>query len=179
MACLPIASRLHHLRIVAKAMKEKDERRKELAAAGNGKGGGGGKDGGFARQEIEVRLMEAQWRMADAEADQDFSLCSRLQRDIKALEVGASLGVFRCRVCLVYRKDIKGAWGGCISWCMRCTLSVVPVSICRCGYKHQGAPFVGVDRNIKGLEVGASICVSVSVKGRACLSNVGVGSVDP
>lgn len=89
MACLPVASRLHHVRIVAQSMKDREERRKELAA---GKKGGGGVDGGYARQEIEVRLMEARWRMADAEADQDFSLCTRLQRDIKNLEVGFGSG---------------------------------------------------------------------------------------
>jgi len=87
LACLPIASRLHHLRIVARAMKERQQRREELAAGKEG--GDGGADGGAARREIEVRLMEAQWRMADAEADQDFSLCTRLQRDIKNLEVRA------------------------------------------------------------------------------------------
>lgn len=85
MACLPIASRLHHLRIVGKAMKERQERREELAAGKES--GGGGADGGFARREIEIGLMEAQWRLADAEADQNYSLCTRLQRDIKNLEV--------------------------------------------------------------------------------------------
>lgn len=85
LACLPIASRLHHLKIVAKAMKERQERREELAAGKES--GRGGADGGFARREIEIRLTEAQWRMADAEADQDYSLCTRLQRDIKNLEV--------------------------------------------------------------------------------------------
>lgn len=86
LACLPVASRLHHLRIVATSMKERDERRKELAAGGNG-GGAIGADGGPARQEVEVRLMEAGWRMADAEAEQNYAVCTRLQREIKNLEV--------------------------------------------------------------------------------------------
>ncbi|CAN0160389.1 unnamed protein product, partial [Ectocarpus sp. 6 AP-2014] len=85
LACLPVASRLHHLRIVATSMKERDERRKELAAGGNG-GGAIGADGGSARQEVEVRLMEAGWRMADAEAEQNYAVCTRLQREIKNLE---------------------------------------------------------------------------------------------
>lgn len=77
-------------------MKERQERREELAAGKEG--GDGGADGGAARREIEVRLMEAQWRMADAEADQDFSLCTRLQRDIKNLEVHYTVRYFRCRL---------------------------------------------------------------------------------
>ncbi|CAB1106500.1 unnamed protein product [Ectocarpus sp. CCAP 1310/34] len=85
LACLPVASRLHHLKIVATSMKERDERRKELAADGNG-GGAIGADGGPARQEVEVRLMEAGWRMADAEAEQNYAVCTRLQREIKNLE---------------------------------------------------------------------------------------------
>lgn len=74
-------------------MKEREERRKEVAA---GKEGGGGVDGGYARRETEVRLMEARWRMADAEADQDFSLCTRLQRDIKNLEVRVRIRGYCC-----------------------------------------------------------------------------------
>lgn len=50
---------------------------------------GGSGDDGPSRQEIEIRLLEAVWRMADAEAEQDYSLCSNLQRDMKELEVRA------------------------------------------------------------------------------------------
>lgn len=67
-------------------MKDKaaaEERRKALGIRGRGGSG----DKGVSREEIEIRLVEAQWRMADAEAEQDYSLCTRLQRDIKELEV--------------------------------------------------------------------------------------------
>lgn len=69
--------------IVAKDMAAAAERRKAFAPR---KGSLGLTDGGASREEIEIRLLEAKWRMAEAEVEQDYSLCSRLQRNIKELE---------------------------------------------------------------------------------------------
>lgn len=68
--------------VFAKAQAEAAERRKSLGA---GQGG----EGGVSREDIEISIIEAQWKMADAELEQDYALCSRLQRNMKELEVSS------------------------------------------------------------------------------------------
>lgn len=75
--------------IIATERGAEAERRKN-ATTGKRKSGGsstGADDEAPSREEIEIRLLEAQWRLADAETEQDYSLCSKLQRDVKDLEV--------------------------------------------------------------------------------------------
>ena len=45
------------------------------------------KGGEVSREEIEISILEAQWKLADAEAAHKFALCGKLQRDIQELEV--------------------------------------------------------------------------------------------
>ena len=45
------------------------------------------KGGEVSREEIEISILEAQWKLVDAEAAHKFALCGKLQRDIQELEV--------------------------------------------------------------------------------------------
>lgn len=75
--------------ILAKEKVAEAARRSRSLNGGGGGGGGSeaGNEGGVSREEVEVGILAAQWSMADAEAEQDYTLCSRLQREIKGLEV--------------------------------------------------------------------------------------------
>lgn len=66
-----------------KEKKEAAERRKSMGINFRSRGD----DGNTTREDVEIRMVDTQWRLADAEQEQDFATCTRLQRNIKELEV--------------------------------------------------------------------------------------------
>lgn len=77
-------SRIHHMTILVTERGAEAERRKNSENPPNE----GEESGMLSREEIEIRLLEAEWKLVDAEAIQNYALCSKLQREMKELEVG-------------------------------------------------------------------------------------------
>lgn len=74
-------SKIHQLEVFVKFRKEVEKRKASREKEGKQKGGDD------SREEVEISILETQWRLADAAENHDFNLCSRLQRDIRELEV--------------------------------------------------------------------------------------------
>lgn len=72
-------SKIYQLEIFVKFRKEVGNRRASREKEG--------KQNDNSREEVEISILETQWRLADAAENHDFNLCSRLQRDIRELEV--------------------------------------------------------------------------------------------
>ena len=68
-------------------MEQVTAHRVEVEAIRNALREGKLKGGKVSREEIEISILEAQWKLVDAEAAHKFALCSKLQRDIQELEV--------------------------------------------------------------------------------------------
>lgn len=78
-ACPPLISKIHQLEIFVKFRKEVENQRASREKKGKQNDG--------SREEVEITMLETQWRLADAAENHDFNLCSRLQREIRELEV--------------------------------------------------------------------------------------------